>query len=63
MFKHLMACLAVSLTCGSALATDPAPFTGNAMLASDYKFRGFTQTRYKPALQGGFDFAHSSGFI
>lgn len=62
MFRHLMSCLAVSLTCGSALAADPAPLTGNVMLASDYKFRGFTQTRYKPALQGGFDFAHSSGF-
>ena len=44
------------------LAADPAPFTGNIMLASDYKFRGFTQTLYKPALQGGFDFTSKSGF-
>ncbi len=29
---------------------------------SDYRFRGFTQTDYKPAFQGGFDFAHKSGF-
>ncbi|CAN5142735.1 TorF family putative porin [soil metagenome] len=36
-------------------------FTGNAGLFSDYKFRGFTQTNYKPAFQGGFDLAHSSG--
>src|SRR5215471_16678331 len=36
--------------------------TGNAGLFSDYRFRGFTQTGYKPAFQGGFDFAHKSGF-
>ena len=37
-------------------------FTGNAGLFSDYRFRGFTQTGYKPAFQGGFDLAHASGF-
>ncbi len=37
-------------------------FTGNAGLFSDYRFRGFTQTGFKPAFQGGFDFAHKSGF-
>lgn len=37
-------------------------FTGNAGLFSDYRFRGFTQTGYGPAFQGGFDLAHSSGF-
>jgi uncharacterized protein (TIGR02001 family) len=36
--------------------------TGNAGLFSDYRFRGFTQTGYKPAFQGGFDFSHKSGF-
>ncbi|MDZ7653829.1 MAG: TorF family putative porin [Burkholderiaceae bacterium] len=36
--------------------------TGNAGLFSDYRFRGFTQTGYGPAFQGGFDFAHKSGF-
>jgi uncharacterized protein (TIGR02001 family) len=37
-------------------------FSGNAGLFSDYRFRGFTQTGFKPAFQGGFDFAHKSGF-
>ncbi len=37
-------------------------FAGNAGLYSDYRFRGFTQTGYKPAFQGGFDFSHKSGF-
>jgi uncharacterized protein (TIGR02001 family) len=36
--------------------------TGNAGLYSDYRYRGFTQTDYKPAFQGGADFAHKSGF-
>src|SRR6185295_7582381 len=30
-------------------------FSVNATYASDYRFRGFTQTQEKPALQGGFD--------
>lgn len=36
--------------------------TGNAGLFSDYRYRGFTQTGYKPSFQGGFDVAHRSGF-
>ena len=36
--------------------------TGNLGLVSDYRFRGYTQTDYNPALQGGVDFAHKSGF-
>lgn len=36
--------------------------SGNFGLFSDYRFRGISQTDLKPALQGGFDFAHKSGF-
>ena len=46
-------------------AAAPTPdwtVTGNATLISDYRFRGFTQTNFGPAFQGGFDVAHSSGF-
>lgn len=50
--------LALSL---SAHAAD-SPLTGNITLTSDYKFRGYTQTNYKPALQGGFDYALPAGF-
>lgn len=31
-------------------------------IASDYRFRGISQTFRQPALQGGLDYAHSSGF-
>lgn len=36
--------------------------TGNVGLFSQYIYRGLTQTNEKPAVQGGFDYAHSSGF-
>jgi uncharacterized protein (TIGR02001 family) len=50
-----------------ALAADAAPtpehtFTGNVTLASEYLYRGIAQTRGDPAIQGGFDYAHKSGF-
>jgi uncharacterized protein (TIGR02001 family) len=44
----------------------PAPtpehtLTGNMGIYSQYVFRGLTQTDGDPALQGGFDYSHSSG--
>ena len=46
----------------SAEDASPHSFSGNVTLASEYIYRGIAQTRGKPALQGGFDYAHSSGF-
>lgn len=43
-------------------AASPHTFTGNVTLASEYLYRGIAQTRGKPAIQGGFDYAHASGF-
>lgn len=39
----------------------PHTLTANVGLFSSYRFRGIDQTNGKPALQGGFDYAHSSG--
>lgn len=39
-----------------------SPFTANVGLVSDYVWRGITQTSHNPAIQGGIDYAHSSGF-
>lgn len=36
--------------------------SGNAALVNDYRFRGYSQTNFKPAAQVGFDVKHSSGF-
>ncbi|MEI7464590.1 MAG: TorF family putative porin [Burkholderiales bacterium] len=51
----------------AAPAAAPAPasdwtFTGNMALSSDYRTRGISQSDKKPALSGGFDVSHSSGF-
>ena len=55
---------AASAQAAAAPAKAEPEFTiaGNAGLFSDYRFRGFSQTDYKPAFQGGVDFAHKSGF-
>lgn len=36
--------------------------SANVGVVSDYRYRGISQTRLKPALQGGLDFSHKSGF-
>jgi uncharacterized protein (TIGR02001 family) len=46
----------------AAAPASPHTLTGNVGLFSEYRFRGIDQTFGKPALQGGFDYAHSSGF-
>lgn len=40
----------------------PGEFSANVSLLTDYRFRGITQTDNEPAIQGGFDWAHDSGF-
>lgn len=49
----------------AAAAAEPASphtFTANVGLFSQYVFRGITYTNEQAALQGGFDYAHASGF-
>ncbi|WZB60617.1 TorF family putative porin [Achromobacter xylosoxidans] len=36
--------------------------SGNAAIVSDYRFRGYSQTDFRPAAQLGIDLTHSSGF-
>ncbi len=45
-----------------AAPASPHTLTGNVGFFSQYIFRGLTQTNRQPALQGGFDYAHESGF-
>jgi len=40
----------------------PHTVTANVGLFSEYIFRGVSQTAGKPAVQGGFDYSHESGF-
>ncbi len=53
---------AMAQTAPAAAEASPHSLTGNVALVSSYRFRGIDQTYGKPALQGGFDYAHSSGF-
>jgi uncharacterized protein (TIGR02001 family) len=60
----VLAALALS---GGAFAQTKAPepdytFSYNVGAVTDYRYRGISQSRLKPALQGGIDFAHKSGF-
>ena len=45
-----------------AKPAEPYTLTANVGIYSQYIFRGLTQTDAKPAFQGGFDYAHESGF-
>ena len=60
---HLIGLFAAAVAPAAVAQDAPAyTLTANVSLASDYYFRGLTQTWGKPAIQGGFDFAHGSGF-
>ena len=45
-----------------AAAASPWTVTGSMALSSEYIYRGIGQTNRKPAISGGFDVSHSSGF-
>jgi uncharacterized protein (TIGR02001 family) len=45
----------------AAPAAPASPVAGNMTIASDYRFRGISQTYVGPAIQGGIDYAHPSG--
>jgi uncharacterized protein (TIGR02001 family) len=58
MFKKTL--IATALLAGSSAAL--AEISGNVTMATDYVFRGISQTDNQIAIQGGLDYAHESGF-
>lgn len=60
--------IALALGCVSGLAQAQAAAAPESSLSfnvgavSDYRYRGISQSRLKPALQGGVDYADKSGF-
>lgn len=42
-------------------APEASPITANVTVVNDYRYRGISQSNFKPAIQGGFDYAHESG--
>jgi uncharacterized protein (TIGR02001 family) len=61
----LAALLSVVSIGAMAQAKAPEPdytLSFNVGATTDYRYRGISQTRFKPTIQGGVDFAHKSGF-
>jgi uncharacterized protein (TIGR02001 family) len=57
--------LALSAVALPAFADEPAPadpLSFNVGAVSEYRYRGISQSRLKPALQGGIDYAAPNGF-
>jgi uncharacterized protein (TIGR02001 family) len=59
-----LACSSVFAEEAAAAAEAPevSPITANVTVTNNYIYRGISQSNYKPAVQGGFDYAHESGF-
>nr|WP_084084713.1 TorF family putative porin [Cupriavidus sp. USMAA2-4] len=53
---------AAAAPAADAAPASPHTFTANVTLATEYRYRGLMQTNRHPAIQGGFDYAHESGF-
>ena len=58
---YIPAAQAEDAAVASSAASSPHTFSANAAIASDYNSRGLSQTNREAAVQGGFDYAHSSG--
>ncbi len=57
---------AVAMACvpmfGMSTASAESEISANIGFVSDYRYRGISQTDRKAAVNGGFDYAHESGF-
>src|ERR1039458_2833790 len=65
--KFLNSLILAALAAPGVAMADAAPaptpaVTANVALVTNYLYRGISQTGAKPAIQGGFDYAHASGF-
>ncbi|MDO8455890.1 MAG: TorF family putative porin, partial [Burkholderiaceae bacterium] len=45
----------------AAAAAPENSLSYNVGVVTDYRYRGISQSRLKPAVQGGIDFSHTSG--
>jgi len=58
----LIAAAIGSLACVAHAAEPESTLAFNAGVVSDYRYRGISQSRLEPALQGGVDYSDKSGF-
>ena len=61
MLKKKLLVVALAASFAASAAAEDLTFSSNLAIASDYLFRGISQTGTNPALQGGFDATHASG--
>jgi uncharacterized protein (TIGR02001 family) len=66
MMKKPLIALASLLAAGTVLAQQKPPepdytLAFNVGAVTDYRYRGISQSRFRPAVQGGVDFSHKSG--
>ncbi|HEY9238600.1 MAG TPA: TorF family putative porin [Burkholderiaceae bacterium] len=55
--------LAAAQTAAAPAAAEPlGALSFNVSVTSDYRYRGISQSRLKPAIQGGVDYAFTNGF-
>jgi len=62
MKKPIVSAVAAATLLSGAPAVNAEGISANVDLATDYRFRGISQTDREPAIQGGFDWSHKSGF-
>ena len=60
--KTFLCALALTLALPAFADEAASPLSFNLGAVSDYRYRGISQSRLKPALQGGIDYADPSGF-
>jgi len=61
MKSRIAAAVGGALLLGGVVSAQAAEVSANVTLASDYSFRGISQTDRDPAIQGGFDVEFDSG--
>lgn len=61
MKKIAIALAAAFMTIGTGTGASAGEVSGNVTVATDYSFRGWSQTTRDPAIQGGFDYGFESG--
>lgn len=57
------ACAMPVFAAGESTSENDHTFTASTTFATDYKFRGISQTMSDPAVHGAFEYGHSSGFF
>jgi uncharacterized protein (TIGR02001 family) len=60
--KKTLLAVAATLAMTALPSVSYAQFSANVGLVTDYRYRGISQTRLKPAIQGGVDYGFAGGF-